>query len=62
MIETVTIPVSEYVAKLKRMDALETENERLMSLCQQWSESCTGRHGSQSQCVEPQQSQTEGAP
>jgi hypothetical protein len=34
-----------------RIRELETENERLLSLCQTWSESCTGRHGSQTQCV-----------
>jgi len=35
-----------------RIAELEAENERLLSLVCQWSENCTGRHGSQSQCVE----------
>lgn len=35
-----------------RIRELEAENEQLMSLCQRWSEHCTGRHGSQTQCVE----------
>jgi len=38
---------------VRRVDvaALEAENERLLSQVCQWSESCTGRHGSQEQCV-----------
>jgi hypothetical protein len=40
-----------YEAALARISALEAENERLLSLCQTWSESCTGQHGSQMQCV-----------
>ena len=39
-------------SKNDRIRELEAENERLLSLCQRWSESCTGRHGSQTQCVE----------
>jgi hypothetical protein len=35
-----------------RIRELEAENERLLSLVCQWSESCTGRNGSQAQCVE----------
>jgi hypothetical protein len=34
-----------------RIRELEAENERLMSLCQRWSEACTGCNGSQQQCV-----------
>jgi hypothetical protein len=39
-----------------RIAALEAENERLLSLSQRWSEGCTGRHGSQEQCVTPETS------
>lgn len=34
-----------------RIAQLEAENGRLLSLVCQWSENCTGRHGSQMQCV-----------
>jgi len=40
-----------YEAALARIRTLEAENERLLSLCQTWSERCTGRHGSQMQCT-----------
>lgn len=42
----------EVAERDQRIRELEAENERLLSLVRQWSESCTGRHGSQSQCVE----------
>jgi hypothetical protein len=36
---------------VERIAQLEAENERLMSQVCQWSEACTGRNGSQMQCV-----------
>lgn len=42
---------SELIALCERYEA---DNERLLSLCQRWSEGCTGRHGSQQQCITPE--------
>lgn len=48
----VNLKSSIYADACARIRELEVENERLLSLVCQWSESCTGRHGSQMQCVE----------
>ena len=46
------VKFADYDAAQARIRELEAENERLLSLTIRWSKSCTGRHGSQSQCVE----------
>jgi len=43
---------ADHAKLLRKYRELEADNERLLSLVCQWSESCTGRHGSQMQCVE----------
>lgn len=48
-INSLEILGKRYAARIRE---LEAENELLLSLVCQWSESCTGRHGSQVQCVE----------
>lgn len=48
------VKASHALQMAARIVDLEAENEKLLSLCQTWSESCTGRHGSQMQCVTAQ--------